>query len=174
MARRHSVAAVVENAAHQNGGRVYDTHMPFPGIFGQPGLDGVERGAVEDRLMLAGMDLAPVRDVADVEAVLEEMRQGADAISPAPHRPADREGAHLRDDVPSAKFLGQGSDRAAFEIEPEHGADRLGLLGYDDQLLADAGIAERDRAAHPNALALRGRDLVPDPLPDDLPLELRK
>jgi hypothetical protein len=34
--------------------------MPFPGAFGQPGLDGVERGAVEDRLMLAGMNFATV------------------------------------------------------------------------------------------------------------------
>jgi hypothetical protein len=52
--------------------------MPFQGTFGQPGLDGVEHGAVDDRLMLAGMNFAPIDDVADVEAVLEEMSQGAD------------------------------------------------------------------------------------------------
>src|SRR5229473_103118 len=174
MAGRHPVAAIVENSPPQNGGRVRDVHMPFQGTFGQPGLDGVERGAVEDRLMLAGMNFATVGHVADVEAVLEEMRQRADAISPAPHRPAAREGADLRGDVAPTEFLRQGADRAAFEIEPEHGADRLGLLGHDDQLLADAGIAERDGAADPNALALRGRNLVPDPLADDLALELRK
>jgi hypothetical protein len=32
--------------------------------------------------------------------------------------------AHLWDDVPSTEFLRQGSERAAFEIEPEHRADR--------------------------------------------------
>src|SRR6266446_2189228 len=71
MAGRHPVAAIVENSPHQNGGRVRDVHMPFQGTFGQPGLDGVERGAVEDRLMLAGMNFATVGHVADVEAVLE-------------------------------------------------------------------------------------------------------
>src|SRR6266853_6480705 len=174
MAGRHPVAAIVENPPPQNGGRVRDVHMPFQGTFGQPGLDGVERGAVEDRLMLAGMDLATVDDVADVEAVLEEMREGANAILPASFRPAACEGADLRGDVAPTEFLRQGADRAAFEIEPEHGADRLGLLRHDDQLLAHAGIAERDGAADPNALTLRGRNLVPDPLADDLALELRK
>jgi hypothetical protein len=53
-------------------------------------------------------------------------------------------------------------------MEQEHGADRLGFFGNGNQLLADAGIAERNGAADPNALALRGRDLVPDPLPNDL------
>src|SRR5260370_2376815 len=161
MAGRHPVALIVENSHDQNGGRVRDVRMPFQGTLGQAGLDGVERGAVEDRLMLAGMNFATVGHVADVEAVLEEMRERANAISPAPHRPAACEGADLRGDVAPTEFLRQGADRAAFEIEPEHGADRLGLLGHDDQLLADAGIAERDGAADPNALALRGRNLVP-------------
>jgi hypothetical protein len=40
--------------------------------------------------------------------------------------------------------------------------------------LSTAGIAERDRAADPNSLALGGRDLVAHPLPDQLALELGK
>src|SRR5467141_4504754 len=84
MAGRHPVAAIVENSPHQNGGRVRNVRMPFQGTFGQPGLDGVERGAVEDRLMLAGMNFATIGHVADVEAVLEEMRERANAVSPAP------------------------------------------------------------------------------------------
>jgi len=96
-------------------------------------LDGVERGAVEDRLMLAGMNFATVGHVADVEAVLEEMRERANAVSSASFRPAAREGAGLRGDVAPTEFLRQGADRAAFEIEPEHGADRLGLPRADQK-----------------------------------------
>src|SRR5260370_25646845 len=164
MAGRHPVALIVEISPDQNRGRVRDVRMPFQGTFGQPGLDGVERGAVEDRLMLAGMNSATVGHVADVEAVLEEMRERANAVSPAPFRPAAREGAGLRGDVAPTEFLRQGADRAAFEIEPAHGAHRLGLPGHDDQLLADARIAERDGAADPDALAPRGRTLLPAPL----------
>jgi hypothetical protein len=46
------------------------------------------------------------------------------------------------------------SDRAAFEVKPEHGADRLGLLGHDDQLLVHGGAAERDRAPTHSPLRL--------------------
>jgi len=91
MAGPSSGAAIVENSPHQNGGRVRDVRMPFQGTFGQPGLDGVEPGAVEDRLMLAGMNFTTVGHVADVEAVLEEMRQGANAVSPPPmDRPLEK------------------------------------------------------------------------------------
>jgi hypothetical protein len=72
------------------------------------------------------------------------------------------------------KLLRQGADRAEFEVEPEHGADGLGLLGHDPKLLVLGGIAEGDRSAHPKPLALGGRDLVADALADDLPLELGK
>src|SRR5260370_2372606 len=139
MAGRHPVAAIVENSPHQNGGRVRDVHMPFQGTFGQPGLDGVERGAVEDRLMLAGMNFATVGHVADVEAVLEEMRQRADAISPASFRAAAREGAGLRGDVAPTEFLRQGADRAAFEIEPEQVGNRVDRRGGDARSHQGAG-----------------------------------
>src|SRR5260370_21966095 len=120
----HAVAAIVENSPHQNGGGVRDVQMPFQGTFGPPGLDGVERGAVEDRLMLAGMNFATVGHVADVEAVLEEMRERANAVSSASFRPAAREGAGLRGAGAPTEFLRQAADRAAFEIEPAHGAHR--------------------------------------------------
>ena len=46
--------------------------------------------------------------------------------------------------------------------------------GDDNELLIDAGVAERDRASDPDALAFGGGDLVADALPDDLALELGK
>src|SRR5260370_36634712 len=104
MAGRHPVAAIVENPPHQSGGRVRNLRMPFQGTFGQPGLDGVERRAVEDRLMLAGMDFATVGHVADVEAVLEEMRERANAVSAALFRPAACASADLRAQISPAEL----------------------------------------------------------------------
>src|SRR5580692_9133147 len=44
--------------------------------------------------------------------------------------------------------------------------------GTPYELLADAAVAERHRAADPDALALGGRDLVAHPFADHLPFEL--
>ena len=44
----------------------------------------------------------------------------------------------------------------------------------DDELLVLGVVAERHAAAGPFALLARGRDLVPDPLGGELPLELGK
>ena len=46
--------------------------------------------------------------------------------------------------------------------------------GNDLELLVDAAIAERHGSADPEALALRGCNLVAHPLADHLPLELGK
>src|SRR5262249_8466333 len=108
------------------------------------------------------------------EAVPEKMRQRAHAVRTATLDTTVREGTDLRQDVSAGEFLGERSNRAAFEVEPEHGAHGLGLLRYDDQLPVYRGVAERDRSADPQTLALGGRDLVADPFADDLPLELGK
>ena len=54
MRRAHAVAAVVEDAAGQNGGRAPEPDLPGDGVGGELGLHGLEQVAVEDRLMLAG------------------------------------------------------------------------------------------------------------------------
>jgi Transposase len=172
VAGRHAIAAVVEDAAHEDGGGVIEAHLSCPGVLCEQSLDSIEGGTIDDRRMLAGMGLPPVDHLDDVEAVLEEMRQRSHAVRTAALGTAAREGLYLRHDVSAGEFLGEGSDRTAFEVKPEHGADRLGLLGYDDQLLVDGGVAERNRSADPQPLALGGRDLVAGPLADDLPLEL--
>jgi hypothetical protein len=47
-------------------------------------------------------------------------------------------------------------------------------LGNNFELLVHGPIAERHGATDPDAPTLRCRDLVSDPLADDLPLELAK
>jgi hypothetical protein len=122
--------------------------------------------------VLAGVALAAIDRLADVEAVPEKMGEGADAVGAATPDASARISLDLRHDLVASKLLGESPDRTAFEVEPEYGADCLRLLGHNDQLLVGSGVSERDWAADPYALALRGCDLVTDALANDLPLEL--
>jgi hypothetical protein len=82
--------------------------------------------------VLAGVGLAAVDHLADVEAVPEKMGEGADAVGAATPDASARISLDLRHDLEARKLLGEGPDRTAFEVEPEHGADGLGLYGHDD------------------------------------------
>jgi hypothetical protein len=55
---RHAIAAVIEEAADQDRGRVFDANPPRSHIFGELGLDRFEGGAINDGLVLAGMPAA--------------------------------------------------------------------------------------------------------------------
>jgi hypothetical protein len=76
----HAIAAVVENATRQDGGRVIEAHLSCPGVLCEQGLDSLEGGTIDGGGMLARMSLTPVDHLADVEAILEKMRQGAHAV----------------------------------------------------------------------------------------------
>jgi hypothetical protein len=115
VAGRHAIAAVIEDAAHQDCRRVFNADPPRPRVLGELHLDSFEGGTIDDGRMLAGMGLPSVDHLADVEAILEEMRQGAHAVRTATLGTAAREGTDLRHDVSAGEFLGEGSDRAAFE-----------------------------------------------------------
>jgi Tripartite tricarboxylate transporter family receptor len=65
--RAHAVAAVIEDAARQNGGRALEPNLPFDGVGGELGLHGFEQVTVEDRLVFPAMQLAPIGDLADIE-----------------------------------------------------------------------------------------------------------
>jgi hypothetical protein len=73
--------------------RVGAKKLSFPGVLCEQGLDSFEGGTIDDGRMLAGMGLAPIDHLADVEAVLEKMRQGAHAERTATLGAAAREGA---------------------------------------------------------------------------------
>ena len=75
---RHPVAAVVEELAHQQcvPGSVGWTDVPSL-CRSSPGLHRVEQVAVEDRRVLAGQTLAFVDDLADVEAVAQQIGERA-------------------------------------------------------------------------------------------------
>ena len=66
------------------------------------------------------------------------------------------------------------SERSQFKIQLENGPDGLGLGLVDDELLVPGFVAQRNGAARPFALLAGSRNLVPDPLGGQLPLELGK
>src|SRR5258708_7586536 len=75
--RAHAIATIIENAAGQNAGRVPESDFPSNRIGGKLGLHRLEQVAVEDRLMLSGVNLAPVHYLAKVEPV----RQGRGTVA---------------------------------------------------------------------------------------------
>jgi hypothetical protein len=72
----------------------------------------------------------------------------------------------------SMKILDQKPDRAEGKVAAKDGPDLLCVLLDDGELLAKALVAQGHGTADPDALALRGGDLVPHPLADHLALEL--
>src|SRR5262249_54252240 len=120
------------------------------------------------------MGCASIDDLADVKVVFEQVSKSArPKTDAAPHPAVDKPTCPGADAAP-VKVLDQGADGAKLEIAGEDGADCSRFLGDHDNLLVGNPIAQRHRSANPDALALRGGDLVPYPLADDLALELRK
>src|SRR5262249_40364825 len=109
-------------------------------------------------------------------------RNGSLAHAPARPRPrappadgpAVRQPPRLAANSPAIEILRQRADGAKLEIARKDRANRLRLGWYHKDLLVHGRIAEWDRAADPNAFALRGSDLVAHPLPDQLAFELGK
>jgi len=80
----------------------------------------------------------------------------------------------LAADPSAVEIVCQRANRAELEIAREDDPDRL-RLGWDHHdLLIHCRVAKRDRPPDPNALALGGGNLVPHPLPNQLPFELGK
>src|SRR5437016_12783496 len=92
----------------------------------------------------------------------------------AANRAPGLERSHLGDDPPLAKVGHQQVEAAKLQIPPEDGPNALSLLFNHDDLAVLGGVSERGYAADPQPLALGGRDLVPDALGSDVPLELGK
>ena len=122
--------------------------------------------------MIPPKRLAPVHDLANVEAVVQQIGQRPSPKSAAADDAAGRELALLAADAVPVEFLRQGLHRAMREIAGEDLAHGFRLARQHDHALVHRRIAERHRPANPDALALGGRDLVAHPLADDLALEL--
>ena len=94
------------------------------------------------------------------------------ADQPASGRLAPAVGSNGQPDVLLVQSSLEPHDAADLEIATKEIADEGGMLLDDMERPIVDPIAERNHAAHPDALLLGGGDLVPDAFAGDFPLEL--
>ena len=103
------------------------------------------------------------------------MGEGTSPKRDASARPARRaERSHFGADVFGSEVTDKLVDATFLQISLEDQSHPFGFLLDDDKLAIFQLIAEGEGTAHPKPPALGGRDLVPDALGSDLPLELGK
>src|SRR3989454_7930999 len=134
----------------------------------------LEQRGIENGLVLTVVNLATVDQLADIEAVLEQIRERPHAEAAPADGPAGRAPPRLAAIPPPIEVLRQRADGAELEITGKDRANRRSLGWDHEDLLVHRRIAERHRAADPKAFALGGSDLVAHPLPDQFPFELSK
>ena len=122
--------------------------------------------------MLGWADAAAIDDLADVEAVAQQIGERTAGEGNAADGAPVGQRPHLGDDAAVAQIHQQLVEAAEIEIAAEDQPHPLGLLLHDDELLVLAGIAQRHHAADPQAPLLGGGDLVANALGGDLALEL--
>ena len=123
--------------------------------------------------MLSGKPLAAVTCFAKVEAVLEQIGEGA--ISEGDRASVlafDR--SRLADDALGVQLVNQRLERSQDKIALKHHPHGLSFRRINNELFGDCIIAERDTAAGPFALLAGGRHLVLEPLRGEFPLESRE
>jgi hypothetical protein len=137
-------------------------------------LNGLEQGSVQDRRLLSGQDLIPVSDLANKEAVPEEVGEGSSAEWDASAGLARAEGPRPGADVFGPEVPDEFVSAGYLEISAKDHPDPFGLVLHDGKLAVLQLIAKGEEASHPQPFALGGSNLVPDALGGDLPLELGK
>ena len=101
MAGAHAVAAIIKQAPGQKGGRAAQPAAPRHGLDRKLGLHGFEQRPIQDRRVVAAMDLAPVDHLADVEPVLEQVGERPHPKGAAADKAAIGELSRLAADAPA-------------------------------------------------------------------------
>ena len=115
---------------------------------------------IDQRRMLAGVELTLVRNLTDVNRVREQSVDVSAREWDATALGALRCGASLSPQSEPVSRLLDPPHAAELTIQPEDAADNFGLGGIDDERALVRVIAKRHVAAHPHALLLRRGDLV--------------
>src|SRR3984893_16291836 len=124
--------------------------------------------------MLAGIELTFVRNLSGVNWVREQCVEMTAREGFAAALGAIRCRAAFRPKPETVGLLLDPAHAAELPIESEDAAHTVGLGRVDHERALARVIAQRDIAAHPHALLLRGGDLVADAFAGGLPLELGK
>src|SRR6202022_3800950 len=131
-------------------------------------LDDLPKLRIEDGLVLARVGFALVNNVAPIEPVLQHQVEGAAEEMLTAGQPSPSSFTALAHNPQPVEFGLEQRARAQFRIAPEDQPGSRSLRLIHDQFAVLDVIAERHVAAHPHALALRGRDFVADALTGDL------
>ena len=138
------------------------------------GLHCLEKITVENGRLLAGKDLTPEDDLADIEPVAQKIGERATGKRDPSHRAAGLERSQLGDDPPLAEVHPDAVEAAKREIAAEDSANPLRFLFHRNDPAVLGLISKRGHAADPQPLALGGGNLVANALGGDFPLELGK
>src|SRR6202140_3653084 len=154
MARAHSVAAVIEETAGQQGLGVHPCGPMIYRLLTQLGLDGVEQVPIENAGLFAIEDLTLEWHLTDIKAIAQQVGERPAAEGNAAGGRSGLQRANLGDDALFAQLGHQQVQAAKLEITAEDHAHpvRLRLVDSDPSLVGV--VAERDHAADPEPLAL--------------------
>src|SRR5215475_15893739 len=128
-------------------------------LLGQSPLYGLKQLAVDQRRLRARADLTFIENLADVEAIAQEVEQGALREEHAAARAAVRQLADLCSHIALTKLEHQPVDAAEREIPSKDHTHPLGLLCHDSELAILEFVSQRHHPADPEPLALGSRHL---------------
>src|SRR5882757_7832862 len=141
-------------------------------MVGELALDPIPALVIDDRTVKAITDLVLVGQPTDVDRVRQDLVQMPSADQPASGRLALAIGPNRESDVLLVQSSLEPDDAAGLQIAAKEIAHEGGMLLDDMERPIIGSIAERDHAAHPDALLLRGGDLVPNAFAGDFSFEL--
>src|SRR5262249_57578454 len=116
MGRNHGVAGSIEQDLLQRSVVLGPRRDVMGSLLGQSPLHGLKQLAVEQRRLRARADLTFVKNLADVEAIAQEVEKGALREGHAAARAAVRQLADLCSDLALAKLEHQQVDAAKLDV----------------------------------------------------------
>src|SRR5208337_1748195 len=142
------------------------------GLLSELALHAFPELSIHDCRMLARMPDLLVPDLTEVDRVGEQFVERTAAERLSAGSIALLGDPNLRDDSVASQLVSEQTDRTEFEILLKDVADGSGFRFVYHQAPIAPVVAERYRAAHPDAFPLGGGDLVADALAGYLALEL--